>query len=319
MPLLDAAEMWLHRNAPMPAAVSVVHGYAGPRNVLCADDTVLALTDWEYAHVCDPAEDWAFCVSMCASPQMPREAWMSLIDRVAGTRMSAPRWAFWEAFNLFKAACANRACLALFETGINCAPRDGDQRNGGASHASPSPGRLDRVATRTGRGVHIAARLVKPGRRTLPDMDEHSLASRTVVLIDPSSPDGEGGLGALTDVDQAVTLLLTLEGRSARTLQEFAEAEQIDVSMAGLIYLDQVARRLSIRVRDIEIISTAGSDTVGEILHVLRQRHVSRVILPASLPGLELGGLARLLQVCSVPVVVAPKMTPGSFDLRIAS
>ena len=66
------------------------------------------------------------------------------------------------------------------------------------------------------------------------------IVSRTLILIDPSSPDGEGGIGVLTDEDQAVTLLLTLDGRSAASLREFAEAENIDVSMAGLIYLDQV-------------------------------------------------------------------------------
>jgi aminoglycoside phosphotransferase (APT) family kinase protein len=122
VPLLDAAEIWLHRHAPVPAAVSLVHGYAGTQNVLCAGDTVLALTGWEFAHVGDPAEDWAFCVAMCSSDDVPREAWQSLIERVAGIRLTPSRWAYWEAFTLFKAACANRACLALFESGISGMP-----------------------------------------------------------------------------------------------------------------------------------------------------------------------------------------------------
>jgi hypothetical protein len=150
-------------------------------------------------------------------------------------------------------------------------------------------------------------------------MDEPMIVSRTLILIDPSSPDGEGGIGVLTDEDQAVTLLLTLDGRSATSLREFAKAENIDVSMAGLIYLDQIVCRLSVHTSDIETISTSGSDSVGEIFHVLQHRAVSRVILPASLPGLEGTGLTRLLQVCPVPVVVAPRVEHGAATFPMAS
>ena len=149
-------------------------------------------------------------------------------------------------------------------------------------------------------------------------MDETMIVSRTLILIDPSSPDGEGGLDVLTNQDRAVTLLLTLDGRSAASLRDFAIAEDIDVSMAGLIYLDQVVCRLSLHTDDIETISTSGSDAVNEIFHVLQHRPVSRVIVPASLPGLEAGGLAKLLKVCPVPVVVAPAAAPG-VPFRIAS
>jgi hypothetical protein len=149
-------------------------------------------------------------------------------------------------------------------------------------------------------------------------MDETMIVSRTLILIDPSSPDGEGGLDVLNNQDRAVTLLLTLDGRSAASLREFAIAEDIDVSMAGLIYLDQVVCRLSVHTDDIETISTSGSDAVNEIFHVLQHRPISRVIVPASLPGLEAGGLAKLLKVCPVPVVVAPATAPGA-PFRIAS
>ena len=150
-------------------------------------------------------------------------------------------------------------------------------------------------------------------------MDEPMIVSRTLILIDPSSPQGEGGLDVLTDEDRAVTLLLTLDGRSASSLRDFAKAEDIDVSMAGLIYLDQVVCRVSLHTDDIETISTSGSDAVGEIFHVLQHRAISRVIVPASLPGLEAGGLSRLLQACPVPVVVAPRIEPDTRIFPIAS
>ncbi len=122
LPLLDAAEMWLHQNAPVAPRVSLVHGDAGPGNVLSADGVVVALTDWEFAHVGDPAEDWSFCLSMRGSRTLSRAAWLALFEREAGVRMSDAQWTYWEAFNLFKGACANRTCLALFEAGTNRAP-----------------------------------------------------------------------------------------------------------------------------------------------------------------------------------------------------
>ena len=36
--------------------------------------------------------------------------------------MDEDGWSYWEAFNLFKGACANCTCLALFERGRNRAP-----------------------------------------------------------------------------------------------------------------------------------------------------------------------------------------------------
>ncbi|MEP7204474.1 MAG: hypothetical protein ABI894_17810 [Ilumatobacteraceae bacterium] len=150
-------------------------------------------------------------------------------------------------------------------------------------------------------------------------MDEPMIMARTLILIDPSSPHGEGGLNVLTADDQAITLMLTLDGSSAASLREFAEAEDIDVSMAGLIYLDQVAGRLSIHTDDIETISTSGPDAVNEIFHVLQQRPVNRVIVPASLPGLRVAGLSRLLKVCPVPVIVAPRVEATAPDFPMAS
>jgi hypothetical protein len=150
-------------------------------------------------------------------------------------------------------------------------------------------------------------------------MDETMIVPRTLILLDPSSPHGEGGLGVLTLEDRAVTLLLTLDGCSAAALREFAEAENIDVSMAGLIYLDQVAARVGLQTDDIETISTAGSDAVNEIFHVLQDRPIHRVIVPASLPGLEAAGLSKLLRVCPVPVIVAPRAGAGDALFPMAS
>jgi len=136
-------------------------------------------------------------------------------------------------------------------------------------------------------------------------LEERRIVPRTLVVIDPSSPHGERGIDVLTADDRAVTLMVTLGGQSAASLRDFATSEQIDVSMAGLIYLEQVACRLS-ATRNIDTVSTNGSDAVREIFHMLQQQPVRRVILPPSLPGIAATDLSELVRMCPVPVVVAP-------------
>ncbi len=122
IPLLEEAAAWLHAGAPPLERLSVVHGDAGPGNAVQAGGRILAVTDWEFAHLGDPAEDWSFCLSLRGSRTLPRETWLELFDQVAGFRMDAAGWNYWEAFNLFKGACANCTCLSLFERGTNRAP-----------------------------------------------------------------------------------------------------------------------------------------------------------------------------------------------------
>jgi aminoglycoside phosphotransferase (APT) family kinase protein len=122
IPLLEEASSWLLLHAPPLERLAVVHGDAGPGNFVHAGGAVVAVTDWEFAHAGDPAEDWAFCLTMRGSRTMPREEWLRLFHERAGVQLTAAEWRYWEAFNLFKGACANRTCLAVFEDGRNRAP-----------------------------------------------------------------------------------------------------------------------------------------------------------------------------------------------------
>jgi aminoglycoside phosphotransferase (APT) family kinase protein len=122
VPLLDSAEMWLHQHAPAPRRVALVHGDAGPTNMLTANGEVIALTDWEFGHVGDPAEDWSNCMTIRGSQAMSRDAWRGVFEREAGVKMTNEQWEYWETFNLYKAACADRSSLGLFESGRNRSP-----------------------------------------------------------------------------------------------------------------------------------------------------------------------------------------------------
>lgn len=122
VPLLDEAAAWLRLHAPSLRRLAVVHGDAGPGNFVHREGMVAAMTDWEFAHLGDPAEDWSFCLTMRGSRTMPREAWLELFREHAGVELTDDQWRYWEAFNLFKGACANRTTLALFSAGVNRSP-----------------------------------------------------------------------------------------------------------------------------------------------------------------------------------------------------
>lgn len=122
IPLLEEAASWLIHHAPPLDRLAVVHGDAGPGNFVHARGRLVAVTDWEFAHLGDPAEDWAFCLTMRGARTMPRDAWLAMFRERAGVELTDERWRYWEAFNLFKGACANRTCLSLFESGANRSP-----------------------------------------------------------------------------------------------------------------------------------------------------------------------------------------------------
>jgi len=122
IPLLEEAAAWLHAHAPPLQHLAVVHGDAGPGNFVHHQGRIVAITDWEFAHLGDPAEDWSFCMTMRGRDTFDPPGWRDVFARVAGVELDDAAWAYWEAFNLFKGACANRTCLTVFEEGASRAP-----------------------------------------------------------------------------------------------------------------------------------------------------------------------------------------------------
>ena len=93
----------------------------------------------------------------------------------------------------------------------------------------------------------------------------------------------------------------------------FAPARRLKRA-AQVLPLDDPALGVDPHTDDVETISTSGADPVNEIFHVLQRQPVTRVIVPASLPGLEAVGFSKLLRMCPVPVVVAPRVKEGGPD-----
>jgi aminoglycoside phosphotransferase (APT) family kinase protein len=121
IPLLEEGAAWLHHHAPEPERVGIVHGDPGPGNFVHDGTRVIAFTDWEFAHVGDPVEDWAYLITMRGASTMSRSDWLALFERVAGVSVTESRLHYWSVFNFFKGACANLTCRRVFRT-VNPAP-----------------------------------------------------------------------------------------------------------------------------------------------------------------------------------------------------
>ena len=122
IPLLEEGRAWLRRKAPVAARLAVVHGDSGPANFMYRDGAVTCITDWEFAHLGDPVEDWVYMATMRGRGMFPRERWAEVFREEVGVEISPEEWVFWDAFNHFKGACANITTLRVFSGGKNPAP-----------------------------------------------------------------------------------------------------------------------------------------------------------------------------------------------------
>ena len=72
IPLLEEGAAWLHHHAPALDRVGIVHGDPGPGNFVHDGRRVIAFTDWEFTHLGDPMEDWAYLVNMRGARTMSK-------------------------------------------------------------------------------------------------------------------------------------------------------------------------------------------------------------------------------------------------------
>lgn len=122
IPLLEEGAEWLRRHAPAAKRITLVHGDSGPANFMYANGEVALVTDWEFAHLGDPVEDWVYMATMRGGRLFPRERWGEIFKEEVGITIEPHEWVFWDAFNHFKGACANITTLRVFCSGANPAP-----------------------------------------------------------------------------------------------------------------------------------------------------------------------------------------------------
>jgi aminoglycoside phosphotransferase (APT) family kinase protein len=107
-PIVRAAIRRLYRNPPPPAQkISVVHGDYRSGNFLHdGQGAVLAILDWEMAHLGDPLEDlgWAIDPLWChneshrVSGMLPRAEAIAVWEKASGLKVAPAAFAWWELF-----------------------------------------------------------------------------------------------------------------------------------------------------------------------------------------------------------------------------
>lgn len=117
LPLVEQGADWLHQHLRPTGPSVIVHGDAGPGNALFDPECGLTTIDWEFAHVGDAAEDWAYLALIRGRRIMDADAWKARIARVAGVEYSPEQWRMWLAYNHFRGACVNLSARTVFENG----------------------------------------------------------------------------------------------------------------------------------------------------------------------------------------------------------
>ncbi len=117
LPLVEQGADWLQGHLVPTGPSVIVHGDAGPGNALFDADRGLTTIDWEFAHVGDAAEDWAYLALIRGRRIMDGDAWKARLVDVAGVEYSADQWRTWLAYNHFRGACVNLSARSVFERG----------------------------------------------------------------------------------------------------------------------------------------------------------------------------------------------------------
>ncbi len=111
-PIGMAAIRWLRANPPPPAQrLSIVHGDYRNGNVLHdGHGRIIAVLDWEMAHIGDPYEDlgwaldplWTMLDDTKAAGLIPRAEAIALWEAASGCRFDPAAFRWWEVFAAFK-------------------------------------------------------------------------------------------------------------------------------------------------------------------------------------------------------------------------
>ncbi|MCP4037660.1 MAG: phosphotransferase family protein [bacterium] len=113
-PLIEEAAQWLRNNAPETARPVLVHGDPGPGNYLHEAGELRALVDWEFTHIGDPDEDWAYLIAMRGMGVMDVDSWVAYLAETVGVTLEPDRLDYWIAVNMFKGACIDQTALGIY-------------------------------------------------------------------------------------------------------------------------------------------------------------------------------------------------------------
>jgi aminoglycoside phosphotransferase (APT) family kinase protein len=98
-PVMAELLSWLERNAPTSVPrVSLVWGDVGLGNFIFDAGRIVALTDWEQAHLGDPMKDWASALWRGMDSLLPREELFRVYEDASGIPVDLDAVRYYHAF-----------------------------------------------------------------------------------------------------------------------------------------------------------------------------------------------------------------------------
>jgi aminoglycoside phosphotransferase (APT) family kinase protein len=131
-PIARAAIRWMRRNPPPPAQrISIVHGDYRTGNFLHdGQGRIIAILDWEMAHLGDPLEDLAWALDPLWAHHNParpagtisREAGIAAWEKASGLKADAKALEWWSMFASVKGLAIWISSAKEFQSGTNTDP-----------------------------------------------------------------------------------------------------------------------------------------------------------------------------------------------------
>jgi aminoglycoside phosphotransferase (APT) family kinase protein len=124
VPMLRAAISWCRRNIATSGRLSLCHGDYRIGNFMLRDHQIVAVFDWELAHIGDPVEDLAWAGlrlfrgrSPLVSQLIPLDATLAQYRDRTGLDVEPDVLRFWTVVCMIRAAAPHLRAASAFETG----------------------------------------------------------------------------------------------------------------------------------------------------------------------------------------------------------
>jgi aminoglycoside phosphotransferase (APT) family kinase protein len=116
-PIIEYAFAWLEKECRHGLGVpAVIHGDAGPHNLLIDDGRISAILDWELVHVGDPAEDLAYARTAIEA-QIPWNEFLDIYYQNGGRPVDERRLKIFSIYGLVRNASFSATAAASFTKG----------------------------------------------------------------------------------------------------------------------------------------------------------------------------------------------------------
>ena len=121
-PLVEEAIAYLRRHAPDSDRLCIVHADPGPGNYMYVGSTITAVVDWEFTHLGDEYDDWAYLIYMRGRRVRSPEEWIARIREVVGVEIDPERLRYWRAVKHLMGVAIDQTATRLYAERVETAP-----------------------------------------------------------------------------------------------------------------------------------------------------------------------------------------------------